>query len=79
MHPERQQLWKELHHSLQKHAVSNNISTTIQNLLAHGLYLGRQAVMMYDPTIDHPEIRQLAHAQQQTGWNQMYNGRYSPQ
>jgi len=75
---ERQQVWKDLHHSLQKNSIRNNINSTLHNLFEHGLYLGRQAATAYDPTTDDEVIRQLAHAQQQTGWNHMYYGRYSP-
>jgi len=36
LHPEQQQVWKDLHHSIQKSSVWNNISSTIHNLFVHG-------------------------------------------
>jgi len=76
---ERQQVWKDLHQSIQKNSICNNINSTLHNLFEHGLYLGHQAATAHNPTIDDAVIWQLAHAQQQTGWNHMYYGRYSPQ
>ncbi len=42
-HHERTHIWKELHDQLQQHQIKNNISTIFYDLLAFGLYQGRQA------------------------------------
>jgi len=39
-HPDRQVVWKDLHHSLEKHAFQNAVSPTLHDLYAYRLYMG---------------------------------------
>jgi len=77
-HPNRQLVWTELHHSIQKHSIRNNISSIICNLIEHGLHHGRQANSPLNPPTGLLAIQQMTHAQTQMGWKQMYYGRYNP-
>jgi len=77
-HHEWMHIWKELHNQLQQHQIKNNISNTFYDLMAYGLYQGRQA--MHNINLHHlpQDIKDLQEKQQSTGWTQIYYGRLSP-
>jgi len=76
-HPEQQQIWKALHELLHKHQITHSISNVFHDILAFGLYQGRQAPTQL--TFNHlpHDIHHLYQAQEQLGWKQLYYGRFS--
>jgi len=77
-HPARQQIWKELHDSLFQHQTKHDVSPIFHDILAFGLYQGRQ-----EPTtiqLHHlpTDLNNLYSAQYQMGWKQLYYGRMTP-
>jgi len=79
LHPDQQQIWKELYQSILKHSVCNNVSTTMHDLLAFGLYQGQHAPTDIQVNLALPNTQQLYHEQTQFGWHQLYCGQYSVQ
>jgi len=77
-HPARQQIWKELHESLFQLQLKHDISNIFHDILAFGLYQGRQ-----EPTtiqLHHlpQDFNNLYLAQHKMGWKQLYYGWLTP-
>jgi len=77
-HHDRQQVWKNLHEQLHLHQLKQSVSNTFHDLLALGLYLGRDEPTAI--TFQHAphDITQMHQLQEQLGWRQLYYGRISP-
>ncbi len=77
-HHEQTHIWKELHDQLQQHQIKNNISTIFYDIMAFGLYQGRQAT--HNINLHHlpQDIKDLQEKQQSVGWTQIYYGRLPP-
>jgi len=73
-HHEWAQIWKELHEQLHQHQIKNNISNIFYDLMAYGLYNGRQA--LHTIKLHHlpQDIQEMQEQQQQVGWAQIYYG-----
>ena len=61
-HPDCQQVWKDLHHTIQKHSIKNNLST-LYNLIKHIYINGNQpnppsVQSQYQWTNQQPKLRQ---------------------
>jgi len=78
-HTDRQQIWKDLHQALQKHAISHNLDHSLHDLLAHGLLQGRQSTENFPITQAIQNYPQFYMDQQRLGWKQLYYGRYTTQ
>jgi len=77
-HPTRQVVWKELHQQILKYSTTHMISTQLQDLIAYGLYHGRQAEPPFAISISNPNLQKIFDEQQQLGWQQLYYGRLTP-
>jgi len=77
-HLDSQQVWKDLHHTIQKYSIRNNISSTLYSLIEYRLHQGQLTQPPFSPT-ETPLTQQMSQAQTQMGWQQMYYGRCSPQ
>jgi len=76
-HPDRQQIWKELHDLLYMHQITNGVSNVFHNILAFGLYQGCQAST--NLTFNHlpHDLHHLYQAQEHLKWKQIYYGHIS--
>jgi len=77
-HPLQQQVWKELHDALHKHQIHHSVSTVFHNVLAYGLYQGRQAHTNLNFSHIPQDISKLYSQQEQLGWKQLYYGQLTP-
>jgi len=76
-HPDRQQIWTALHESLYKHQITHSISNVFHDIIAFGLYQGRQAPTQLSFNHLPDDIHHLYQAQERLGWKQLYYGRFS--
>jgi len=74
-----QQIWKDLHQELQKHAFCHNLDHLLHDLLAHGLCQGHQSTETFSITQAIQNYPQVYTNQQSLGWKQLFYGQYSTQ
>jgi len=70
-HRDCQTIWKDLHQLLLKHF----ISSSLHDMLVHGLCLGQQAAITFQPFLGTPDLQQLYTDPHKLGCQQLYHYR----
>jgi len=74
-HPDRQQIWTNLHDGVFQLHIKQNAPPPYFNAIVHGLHVGRGATSDIPLDEDNHQIRNITQQQEQLGWKQIYYGR----